>query len=146
MRVPNQPGTGPIRASTTGVVRGRPSRIVYRCMGGGVGSTGRHVSRDAGAVEEYVTGIVLGLLAEHHGELLAVDRTGEADAIAVELATVRARLDELALMFADGSFTRRQVAGASTVLYRRAEVLEEKLAQMHTGTALAALSWPRWSP
>lgn len=117
---------GPIRVSTSGGPRSRKS---YRCFADGVGSTGRHVSRDVAATDAYVSALVLGLLRVHGGELVVADDEddGQEDAV-TELSAVRARLDELGRLFGAGALDARQVTEASAILREREAALSAALA------------------
>lgn len=131
------------RGSTTGVggkakagEDGKSHRPAYRCQ------TGKHVVRDAFALDEYVEG-------------LAVDRLSRPDAAELllppapdgpsrqELAglanTLRAKLDSIAADYAQDLMTRKQMLDATAFTRARLEKLEAEMVALASGSVLASL-------
>lgn len=120
---------------------------VYRCTPGSDGSVpagerGRHVTRVAAPVDELVTALVLGRLSQPDARLLL-----RADAPAADLAALharadglRARLDELAGLFAAGTVDARQLATGTASLRERLAEVEGELAEAVAGSPLAGFA------
>lgn len=101
-----------------GARRGIPN---YRCSG----STG-HFSRMAEPIDEHVTAVVCSFLgATKVADLVA--RGPEGDSLAKEADELRARLDALALEFADGALTASQLRLASERLRERLGDVERRM-------------------
>lgn len=89
----------------------------------------KHLGRLAAGVDEYVESLVIERLARPDlADLLATgEEDGTAD-IAVEIASLRGQLDELARLFAQRAITASQLATASTALQDQLETAEKRLA------------------
>jgi site-specific DNA recombinase len=96
----------------------------YRC-----GGSGGHVARLAEPVEEYVVGAIVARLSRDDARDLVLAQQGpDAQALAVEAAGIRQRLDALAVDYADGVLTREQVAAATGRLRDRLAEVEARQA------------------
>ncbi|MGG7379040.1 hypothetical protein ACQ7B2_09845, partial [Escherichia coli] len=72
----------------------------YRC------AVGRHVHRRAGEIDDYIAQVVVARLSlEDARALLVADDRPDARELTNEAAALRARLDTLAVEFADGVLT-----------------------------------------
>lgn len=130
------PGRGPSRILTGLAVCGvcgatvhagqnsRPGIRSYRCSA----STG-HFARMAEPVEEYVEAVVVARLQRPDArELLFTRRTVDTDALHVEAIGLRARLDALAVDFADGALTASQLRAATERIRENLAAVESQLA------------------
>ena len=109
---------GAVVTAGGGARRGIPN---YRCSG----STG-HFARMAEPIDEHVVGVVCAFLqATKVGELVAQGPEGES--LAQEADEVRARLDALALDYADGALTSSQLRVASERLRARLSDVERRM-------------------
>ncbi|MDV8146265.1 recombinase family protein [Arthrobacter sp. B10-11] len=95
----------------------------YRCSG----STG-HFSRKADPVDEYVSEAVIGILSRPDAyQLLHDDTKADAKALQAEAAGLRARLDGLAVEWADGILTNDQLRAATTRLRQKLDDVNKQL-------------------
>lgn len=103
----------------------RPGVRAYRCSG----SSG-HVARRAEPVEAFVSAVIVGRLRRDDARDLLVDRAESPDleALRSERMAVQARLDSIALDFADGSLTSSQLRMATERLRARAAEIEVQTA------------------
>ena len=102
----------------------RPGIRAYRCSG----STG-HFARKAEPVEDYVASVMIARLSRADArELLANQSHPDAGALHDEANGARARLDALAVDFADGELTSSQLRAATGRLRERLGELEDQLA------------------
>lgn len=89
----------------------------------------KHVSRVADRVDELVEGVLLTRLERDGvGEALSAS-TEVSTSLLTEGDTLRARLDELAVLFADGDLTAAQVSIATERIRARLNEVERDLAQ-----------------
>jgi site-specific DNA recombinase len=96
----------------------------YRCSG----AMG-HVARRAEPAEEYVAAVIVARLSRPDARDLLTDHTKpDVGAFRDESNGVRARLDALAVDFADGELTASQLRTATTRLRERLVELEAKIA------------------
>lgn len=107
---------------------------VYRCSG----SPG-HLSRQAGPVDDFVTQVVKLRLSERDivVRLAAKPDGPDMKQLVDEANAKRARLDDLAVDFADGSLTASQLKAATTRLRESIADLESQIAAAHGSDALA---------
>lgn len=102
----------------------RPGIRAYRCSG----SMG-HFARKAGPIEEYVEAVIVERLSRADARNLLSDRSKpDTEALRIEANGVRARLDALAVDFADGVLTGSQLRTATQRLRDRLQTIEESLA------------------
>jgi site-specific DNA recombinase len=98
---------------------------IYRCSAGNNG----HVSRSAAPVEQWVSEVAIARLSRPDaGELLTDDERPDIDGLRTEAAALRARLDELASEFADGSLTGSQLRTATSKLRSKLAGVEAQMA------------------
>ena len=113
----------------------RVGQRTYRCSA----STG-HIARRAEPVEEYVGAVVVGRLSMPDArDLLAADTGADMDALTTEAESVRARLNALAVDFADGSLTAQQLRTATERLRARLGDVEARLADAARSDVLGPL-------
>lgn len=117
-------------ATVNGGVR-RTGAPTYRC------SAVRHLDRGAPAVDEYVQAVVLAYLARER--LQPPASFGDGAGLAARAEGLRARLDEVADLFASGAFTRAQVERSSRALRGELEDVEGQMASTRSASALSAL-------
>jgi site-specific DNA recombinase len=117
----------PVRSGTAvSNARTGTKRTVYRCGGEGVG----HVARAAEPVDRFVTDVVLARLAlPDAADLLAGEGAGLAE-LQEQAAGLRARLEGLAELYADGALTNEQLATAT-------KRIRGRLADVEAATAVA---------
>ncbi|MDQ0865732.1 recombinase family protein [Arthrobacter globiformis] len=102
----------------------RAGIVAYRCSG----SMG-HFSRMAEPVDEYVGKAVVAILSRPDAaDLLTDGSLPDAEAMSMQAMSLRARLDSLAVDFADGALTASQLRTAT-------ERLREKLAEVEASMA-----------
>ncbi|ROP40703.1 recombinase family protein [Saccharothrix texasensis] len=112
--------------------RGYP---VYRCSQ----STG-HVVRQLGPVDEYVSAFAVARLSRPDAADLLTTRTGpDVTELRDEANALRARLDALAVEFADGSLTQSQLRAATERLRTRLKDTESQLADAGRASLLGPL-------
>lgn len=107
--------------NSTGGTKDKP---VYRCPAGG------HVARAALPVEEYVTRVIVGRLGMPDAAVLFEEKPtgGQDDTLREEAQTLRARLESLAVDFADGALTSEQLRAATVRIRERLDGVESKIA------------------
>lgn len=99
------------------------SQAGYRCF------TGRHFSRRADPIEDWVTTIILERLARADAVDLLTDVSHpDMDALAVEAAGLRHRLDEAATAFAEGAIDASQLRTATQRMRTRLAAIDAELA------------------
>lgn len=107
----------------------------YRC-GGSMG----HFSRMADPVDEYVAAVVCGVLGRPDAAGLLVDESRpDVEELRVESVALRARLDSLAVDFADGVLTASQLRAATERLRARLAEVEGQMADASRVDVLGAL-------
>jgi site-specific DNA recombinase len=99
----------------------------------------RHVRRQGNAVDAYVDGVVLELLAR--ADILKLIEPTGADAarLHAQRAALRVRMDELAGLFAEGAITAPQLKRGTAQLSGALQTLEAELATASRGNPAAAL-------
>ncbi|MFC5791913.1 recombinase family protein [Agromyces tardus] len=108
-------------------------RRTYVCKGF------RHLSRVADHVDAVVDAVVVAYLVRGGvAEPLAVPTDERAEGLTKEAAELRARMDELAGLFADGTLTASQLATATERLRDRGDAIDRELA----GLAMSARPAP----
>jgi site-specific DNA recombinase len=118
---------------------------IYRC--GGAGNGGKHVSRHADTLDEFVTDAIIGRLSEPGFVQAMVDRVsakGNADqaALIAERDEIRSALDELAKASESSAVTTAlalQLARQTTELTKRSDEIKHLLAQSGEQSPLAVL-------
>jgi site-specific DNA recombinase len=104
--------------------RTRDGQRIYRCKAGY-----GHFGRKADPADEFVTDVVIERLSRPDAhELLRATSTTDTDAVRQEVQAARARLDGLAIEFADGVLTAGQLRTATERLRQRIGGLEAQLA------------------
>ena len=132
----------------TAAFAGRNSRgtSVYRCLalqradGGGGG--GGHISRKAEPVEDFVADLVIARLARSDAVDLLRDDTRigpDVEQLRSEARALRARLEEIAAEFADGSIPASMVRTMTTRTTDRLAAVESLLADAGRVSVLAPL-------
>jgi site-specific DNA recombinase len=121
-------------ALMTTKTRARPKMTVYIC------SAQAHLQRPAKDVDEFVSAVVVGIMAKHGAELLAPDlgpRVAELHALDAALA---ARLAEQGRLHGQGLIdTPTLIAGTATIRAEREKITEE-LAAAATGSVLGGVA------
>lgn len=108
-------------------------RMVYRCRTS-------HLARRLDLVDEVVTEIVIGRLAMPDAiGLLIDDNRPDAEELRQEALGLRSRLDQLAVVFADGAITTVQLRTATERLRSRLKAVEARQADTSRPQVLAAL-------
>lgn len=148
--------TNPARRTTTGNARKWLGSGLYRCATCGetvVGTmvNGRKsyrcrrgcVSRTLVDVDDYVEAVIVGRLRRPDlADLLAAATHPDVDVSALEVRTVtlRARLDELAGLFAQGVVDARQLSQGSKEINEQMDAARKQIATAYSGTALAGIA------
>lgn len=125
-------------ASTT--ERNGGVRALYRCR------QGSHVYRDARLLDEYVTTVILGVLAKPENLLRLPEAADKSDLVA-ERQRLRERLDQAADDYADDKITAAQRDRITARTRERLQDVERNLAPdpaANTLDGLAGLSLERW--
>lgn len=103
---------------------GTATRPSYRCR------TGGHFARKAEPIDDYVTGVIIGRLSMPDAAVLFQEKpkedTEQGD-LRDQAQALRARLDSLAVDFADGAITSEQLRTATARLRERLDGIESKL-------------------
>jgi len=111
-------------ATVTAGTNGDGRRRVYRCSTPHV-----HVTRKAAWLDDYVTALVLERLSRPDARDLLTDTTRpDVDALRADARAVRARLDAVAVEYADGTITGAQLRTATARLRSRLLDTESQLA------------------
>ena len=107
---------------------GTREKPVYRCKG--AGTPGQHVARQAIPIEDYVIGVIVGRLSMPDAAVLFEEKptSGADGALREEAQTLRARLESLAVDFADGALTSEQLRAATVRIRDRLDGVESKIA------------------
>jgi site-specific DNA recombinase len=117
---------GVCRANAQSGGNSTPGHPAYRCSG----SYG-HFSRSAPAAEEYVEAVMVARLSRSDArELMITKQHDDGPALSLEAVGLRARLDALAVDFADGSLTTNQLRIATERMRERLARVEELLADV----------------
>jgi hypothetical protein len=97
--------------------------------------------RSATELDDYIEAIVLERLSRPDAaELLVPDRTGDTAALHAQDAGLRARLDELARLYADGVIDARQLEAGSDSIRAQREQVTEALGESSRGSVLAGVA------
>ncbi len=98
---------------------------LYRCAG----SQG-HVARKGAPIDELVEAVVVARLSQPDAATLARPAEDEdnLDEVRQQMTTLRTRLDQLAVEFADGELTTSQLRSATTRLREKIDACEQRLA------------------
>jgi hypothetical protein len=119
------------------VITGRTQhgQRTYRC-----GQTRGHLSRAAQPVDDFVAALVISRLSQPDAaDLLLVDDGPNLGALREEATALRARLAELADLFADGAITGAQLARGTNRAREALQAVEEQLADAGRVSALGDL-------
>lgn len=115
----------------------------YRCKANGVTGRGRHVTRAAVALDEYVSAIVVARLSMPDARELLTATESNADtldAVHREREALNARLDEAGRMYAAGEVTARQLAAITRELEPRLDELDAQLTVLSDRSPAASLA------
>lgn len=100
-------------------------------------SSDKHVARQAERVEDYVQGVIIGVLAKQDlTHLLHDTKRPDFAKLKAEADTLRRRLDSLATDFADGSLTASQLRTASERIQQRLRAAEAAMSRRDTASIL----------
>lgn len=103
-------------------------------------TTGKHVARNAEAVEMQVTETILAVLNSAPLPSLTVDKNApKFSELSEQADTLRRRLDSLAVEFADGDLTASQLRAATDRMQERIAEIEQAMTKRSTSAALAPL-------
>lgn len=109
-------------------------RRSYRCEG-----PVQHLSRKAEPVEELIESVVIARLSRPDAAFLFAPHKEDLGPLTTEAEQVRARLDALAVEFADGALTASQIRTATKRLRDRLGELEAQLARARREVEFAPL-------
>jgi DNA invertase Pin-like site-specific DNA recombinase len=124
----------PVRSTSAGRVRGRPTPPGYVCR------SGKHVVRDAAQVDDFVTAVILERLRRPDAlDLLRPRRPGDPAALHAEAEGLRQRLTGLADAYADDAIDRQQLASGSRRLRARLAEVDRRLARSAAPSPLAGV-------
>lgn len=126
----------PVRCSTSGTGAGNRHVIAYRC------SSGRHVTRRAAPLDDYVKAVVVARLSRADAvHLLSRRKDDPIDlkAADAELTAARERLQVLAELFGDGEMSKDEYRAASAKARERKRRAEELLALASVTNPLVGL-------
>jgi site-specific DNA recombinase len=126
----------PVRSfSAGGRSRGRQLKPTYTCR------TGKHVVRDAAALDEYIEAVIVERLSRPDAaELLAPDQTGDVAALHARDATLRARLDELGRLYGEDVIDAAQLAQGTAAIRAQREQITAQLGASSLGSVLAGVA------
>jgi DNA invertase Pin-like site-specific DNA recombinase len=126
----------PVRSfSAGGRSRGRQLKPTYTCR------TGKHVVRDAAALDEFVEAVIVERLSRPDAaDLLAPDQTGDVAALHARDAALRARLDELGRLYGEGVIDAAQLAQGSAAIRTQREQITAQLTAASRGSVLAGVA------
>jgi site-specific DNA recombinase len=106
----------------------------YTCPAG-------HVRRHAAELDDYIEAVILERLGRPDAaELLAPDQRGDTAALHAQDAALRARLDELGRMLADGAIDARQLEAGTERIRGQREQITAELAAVSRGSVLAGVA------
>ncbi|MDM7488614.1 recombinase family protein [Rhodococcus sp. CSLK01-03] len=117
------------------IYRENTVRLAYRCQ------RVRHLSRQAEALDAYVTELVIARLSQPDAALLLEREGGDVDVreLQRERDALQERLDDLAALFATGTLTRSQLERGTESLREQADKLERRIASVRTSSPLSDL-------
>lgn len=132
-------GSGLYACGTCGaglyVSSGSGRRRAYRCP------NSAHVTRDQAAVDEYVRGIISGVLSRPDAaDMLREPDDGSTDALRAAQESLRARLAVFEADYAAGDINGRQLADATARVQAELDKVDAELAAKMRGTALGELA------
>lgn len=140
-------GSGLYRCGVCGEAQMRVTyantRPVYRCKAPGAGGRGRHVTRAAPALDEYVSTIVVARLSMPDArEALTVSEPNAdtLESVHREREALNARMDEAGRMYAAGEVTARQLAAITRELEPRLDELDAHLTVLADRSPAASLA------
>jgi DNA invertase Pin-like site-specific DNA recombinase len=115
--------------------RRRNTNPVYTCR------TGKHVVRDAAAVDQFVTAVILERLSRPDArELLTPDPTADTAALHLQDAALAERLVELGHLYGDGVIDAPQLQAATATIRSQRERITATLAATSRGSVLAGVA------
>lgn len=110
---------------------------IYSCAGA---STGRHITRQCGPIDELVTRLVVGRLsAVDAADLLVAHDSPDVPALVAERTSVQERQRQLGEEFADGALPAATLRAATDRLARRLDELNAQIAEAGRTSVLAPL-------
>ena len=119
---------------------GSNRRRAYRCRMADQCGEGRvHVVRDAEALDAFVEQVVIQRLQQPDAVVALLPRPVDTAPLHEEAAGLRARLNELAALWAVGTVTTAQMTTASAELRKRLAGVEAEVGRAAQGTALDGL-------
>jgi DNA invertase Pin-like site-specific DNA recombinase len=128
--------TETVRCSTSGRGSGHAHVPAYRCR------SGRHVTRAAGPLDEYVTSVVLVRLSQPDAAsvlLPPAPPTARREDLAAKANALRGKLDALAADYADDLITRAQLLDGTALTRKRLERVEGQMEVQAQQSVLAGL-------
>ncbi|MFI7610688.1 recombinase family protein [Nonomuraea terrae] len=114
----------------------------YRCRPPRAGAQrpGKHVTRTAAPLDEFVEELIIERLSRPDAVELPLQDQGEDVApLHGEAVTLRARLDELAMLHADGAIDARQLMTGSTRLRSQLKEIENRITAASQGSVFAGV-------
>jgi site-specific DNA recombinase len=111
-----------------------PGVPTYRCR------SGRHVTRKAEPVDEYVTEVTIARLSQDDAADLWAAELPDASELMAEADTLRQRRDDIALDYADGAMTREQFRKANARVLERLADIEAQIAGAGRSSPLAIVA------
>jgi site-specific DNA recombinase len=125
----------PVRSTSPGSSRGRRTKPGYTCR------SGKHVVRDAAAMDELIEAVILERLSRPDAaDLLAPDQSGDVAALHTRDAALRARLDELGRLYGEGAIDAAQLAQGTAAIRHQREQITVQLAAASRGSVLAGVA------
>jgi site-specific DNA recombinase len=107
---------------------------MYRCI------SGRHVSRRAESVDDYVMSVAVNRLQQPDAASLWVAELPDGDVLMAEADTLRRRRDDLAVDYADGAMTREQFRLANERVLGRLADIEAQIAASGSSSPLSIVA------
>lgn len=121
---------------------GQARNPCYRCRPprGETRRPGQHVTRAAAPLDEFVEELVIERLSRPDAvNLLMEDQRDDVAPLHVEAVALRARLDELATLHADGAIDARQLVTGSTRIRSQLEGIESRIAAASQSSIFAGV-------
>ncbi|MBO0822424.1 MAG: recombinase family protein [Actinobacteria bacterium] len=127
----------PVRITSHRTSNGKAQRSSYRCSGRAV-----HVSRSADHVDDLVTDTVIERLSRPDATRLLRPKTPLVDitALHTEANAIRARMDELASLYAKGAVNASQLATGTEELEAAVKAVDARIAAATSSSPLAGLA------
>lgn len=128
--------TETLRCSTAGKGAGNTHVPAYRCR------TGKHVTRVAGPLDQHVTNLILVRLSRPDAAAVLLPPSQPAESredLAAAANALRAKLDALAVDYAEDLITRQQMLDGTALARKRLEKLEAQMAAQAQNNVLAGL-------